>query len=201
MEFFQRVQQPSRWERLEWVDLVRRLTDYLQALAEASRSQYRVVFRSQDWTLDSHLVLFQGCTDEPVLWPLDLLSVLRDLVGNSRKYSPPGSLIRVSLTEGPTDWLFEVSDTGRGIPDHDLPLVVVPGYRATNVQTSDATAGGHGLPRALRLAQDWGGSLSLASRLGQGTTVRLKVPKRPIEPENFLDKSEIDSKLQLYGVK
>jgi len=62
-----------------------------------------------------------------------------------------------------------VEDNGRGIPPEDLPRVLEPQFSTT---TSGA---GLGLAICRRLVESWDGHVSVASDLGRGTVVRLRL--------------------------
>jgi signal transduction histidine kinase len=68
--------------------------------------------------------------------------------------------------------LLEVSDTGRGIPEADLPRLFEPFF--TTKPTGQGT--GLGLSIAQRLVTELGGDTSVTSVLGRGTTFRVILP-------------------------
>ena len=66
--------------------------------------------------------------------------------------------------------VVEVSDTGGGIPEQVLPSVCEPFFTTRQEGT------GLGLAIAKRYVEQNGGRLEIVSRLGEGTTVRLRLP-------------------------
>jgi two-component system, OmpR family, sensor kinase len=70
--------------------------------------------------------------------------------------------------------VVEVIDTGRGIPDTELPLVVEELYRGSN--THDVAGSGLGLAIVQRIVERHGGRLELRSRQGQGTIATVQLP-------------------------
>ena len=107
---------------------------------------------------------------------------MSNLLGNAIKYSPHGgtivvSVARVAATDGP--WIgVEVSDEGVGIPAADLPRIFEPYYRASNVAGS-IPGNGIGLAGVRSVVQSHGGTVTLSSTEGLGTTVTLRLPLQP----------------------
>lgn len=99
--------------------------------------------------------------------------VLDNLLDNAIRYS--GDRRQVGIRVRPTDEevRLEVSDRGRGIPEEDIPHVTRKFYRGRN-----ASPGGSGLGLAIakRVITDHGGTLTVQSELGVGTTVEVVLP-------------------------
>jgi signal transduction histidine kinase len=78
------------------------------------------------------------------------------------------------VTQDEHSAVLRVRDNGIGIPSHDLERVFSRFYRAGNVGVVEGT--GLGLAGAREIAEQHGGSLSLASQENVGTTVTLRLP-------------------------
>ena len=115
--------------------------------------------------------------------PQRLRQLLAALVDNAIKFSRPGGRIGLlAMPDGPQHWLLEVQDEGIGIADTDLPRLFQT-FGQLSGDTTRAHGGlGLGLAMAQRLAQAMGGSLSVQSRLGQGSVFSLRLPCQPGEP-------------------
>ncbi|MBK1840275.1 response regulator [Azospirillum sp. YIM B02556] len=103
--------------------------------------------------------------------------ILLNLLSNAVKYTPSGGT--VSLTAGPAPdggLLLEVRDTGVGIPEQDLDRVLLAYARVATPENRQTEGAGLGLPLTRRLVELHGGTLTLASRVGQGTTVTIHFP-------------------------
>jgi signal transduction histidine kinase len=111
--------------------------------------------------------------------PRRLERAIANLLVNAIKYSPQGGPIVVSVarsggSEGP--WLtIAVADTGLGIPSKDLPHLFEQYYRASNVAAT-IPGTGIGLTNVRHMVQSHGGSMSVDSTEGVGTTVTVRLP-------------------------
>lgn len=108
-----------------------------------------------------------------------LAQVLRALVDNAVKFSPPGASVRVSVDgrEARTAALV-VSDTGPGIPEEDLPRLFERFHRGRHERASTAGAG-LGLSIARELTELMGGTLTASSAPGKGAVFTVRLPRRP----------------------
>jgi signal transduction histidine kinase len=104
--------------------------------------------------------------------------ILKNVVGNALKYSPPSSRVRVRLRPGPGTVEFAVEDTGRGIPPEVLPRVFEPYYRAPDAAGA-ARGAGLGLAVVKALVDAHGGAVRVASAPGAGTCVTFALPAAP----------------------
>nr|WP_240544875.1 ATP-binding protein [Ectothiorhodospira shaposhnikovii] len=105
--------------------------------------------------------------------------VIRDLVANARKYTPPGGRILSGLDDDGQRIRFVVEDTGVGIPPGQVEDVVKLGFRADNVQNRRTYGGGFGLTKAYWVTQRLQGRMWIDSRLDQGTRIEIQFPRAP----------------------
>jgi two-component system OmpR family sensor kinase len=117
---------------------------------------------------------------QPVNAPFDrerIRQVASILLDNAVKYTPDGGKVTLAVREK-NGWAeLEVSDTGVGIPEDQLPLIFERFYR---VDPSRATAGfGLGLSIARQIAEAHGGRIEVESTPGEGSTFTLLLPKKP----------------------
>ena len=98
------------------------------------------------------------------------------LIDNAIKYTPTGS-VAVAIRAEPDVVAVEVADTGIGIGVDALPRVFDRFYRSDDARAS-ALGTGLGLPIAKWIAAAHGGSISLVSAIGEGTTVTVLLPRR-----------------------
>ena len=99
-----------------------------------------------------------------------LEQVLQSIVGNAVDALPQGGRLEVSTLQEEAGAAIVVRDHGPGIAAKDLANVFKPFY------TTKARGVGLGLPLARRLVERMGGTLTLDSIPGEGTTVRIALP-------------------------
>ncbi|MFM0262127.1 ATP-binding protein [Paraburkholderia sediminicola] len=87
-----------------------------------------------------------------------LTVVLRNLVDNAVRYTPPGGKVDVSVAQSGDEVVFEVADSGPGIPDEELKRVLEPFYRLDH---SISSGSGLGLSIVSEVARRTGGRLLL----------------------------------------
>ena len=105
-----------------------------------------------------------------------ITQVLTNLLGNSIKFSWPGSAIRLSVAEEGGFAVFRVSDQGRGIPKGDLETIF---GRFHQVEAADAREkGGTGLGLAIcrGIIEQHGGRIWAESVEGRGSTFTFTLP-------------------------
>lgn len=106
-----------------------------------------------------------------------LLMAFRNLVDNALIYSADEIEVRARHTSG--HLIVDVIDTGRGIPEDDLPMITEELYRGSNVHEVDGS--GLGLSIVKRIITRHGGRLELRSRSGQGTIASVQLPYEQAE--------------------
>jgi PAS domain S-box-containing protein len=109
--------------------------------------------------------------------------MLDNLLTNAIKYSPHGGPITTTLTrtaDESGDWaVLTIADQGLGIPAEDLPYIFNQFYRAGNVP-GRIHGSGVGLSGVRQIVEQHGGTVSVASREGQGTTFTVRLPISPL---------------------
>ncbi|MBV9934590.1 MAG: response regulator, partial [Actinobacteria bacterium] len=112
-----------------------------------------------------------------------LKQVLINLVSNAIKYNRPGGSVALSCERRDSArLLIKVHDTGPGIrPDH-LDLLFMP-FERLGAEQTNIEGTGIGLALSRRLAEAMGGTLSVDSAVGQGTTFYIDLPlvEGPVE--------------------
>jgi heavy metal sensor kinase len=103
--------------------------------------------------------------------------VVRNLVDNALKYTPPGGHVTLALRRAGTEAEVSVRDDGVGIPPEDLPHVFERFYRAPAVR--GRSGAGLGLAIAASIVRAHGGHLSVDSAPGRGSTFTVWLPALP----------------------
>ncbi len=120
-------------------------------------------------------------TDSAVLTDQKWFSFcLEQILSNSIKYTESGG-IRFEVQEREEDVSLRVADTGIGISEEDLPRIFERGFTGYNGR-ADKRATGIGLYLCRRIFDRLGISVQVQSRVGEGTTMALSVPKRKSLP-------------------
>ncbi|MGB0681108.1 MAG: sensor histidine kinase [Magnetovibrionaceae bacterium] len=102
--------------------------------------------------------------------------ILFNLLGNAIKFSPADTEINIKADLVEADIVFTMADQGRGIAAEDLERVLEPFTRTSDADKNSDPGSGLGLAITKRLVELHGGSLSIDSTLGEGTTVMVRLP-------------------------
>jgi signal transduction histidine kinase len=102
--------------------------------------------------------------------------VLRNLLNNALAHTLPGGEIGVSATRDNGNVLVSVCDTGEGIAAEDLPHVFDRFYRADRSRARHTGGYGLGLAIVKQLVQAHGGTITVQSELGKGSTFTFSIP-------------------------
>lgn len=110
-----------------------------------------------------------------------LTSVLRNLVNNALKFTYVGSVrVQIGYDRGSGMHRIEVADTGRGIPPEALPHIFKRFYRGAD---AEAVGGfGFGLFIVRTFVDLLGGTISVTSELGRGSSFVVRVPRLVADP-------------------
>ena len=108
--------------------------------------------------------------------PNRLHQVFANLVGNASKYTPEGGNITVKLTPQGETILFQVTDTGYGIPEADQPHIFDRFYRAKSEDTVKISGTGLGLAITKFVVEKHGGQIWVESIPQQGSTFFFYLP-------------------------
>ena len=133
------------------------------------------LFRSTFERARLGLVVECATLPEPVFVDRDMWEkIVLNLVSNAFKFTLQGQVsVRLSAQE---EWVaLEVSDTGCGIGDADLPRVFERFHRGQTVNARTAEGSGIGLSLVQELVKLHGGTIDVTSAVNQGTTVTVRV--------------------------
>ncbi|HVN84407.1 MAG TPA: ATP-binding protein [Candidatus Binatia bacterium] len=106
--------------------------------------------------------------------PVKLKIILKNLIGNAVKFTDRGTVaVRVTVGEALD---IAVSDTGIGVPESARGTIFEPFRQGENTRERQHSGVGLGLYIVRRLVEALGGSVSLQSQVGQGSTFRVHLP-------------------------
>lgn len=97
-----------------------------------------------------------------------------NLVHNALKFTPAGGEVLVQVREAAGMVLIQVTDSGSGIDERDLPRIFERFYKADNSRRTEGS--GLGLALVKHTAEAHGGSVSVASELGRGSIFTISLP-------------------------
>lgn len=109
-----------------------------------------------------------------------LKQVILNLFQNAVQHTDPEQgRIHLSLTADNSQFVLAVSDNGPGIAPEHLPHVFERFYRSDVSRARKQGGAGLGLAISSSMVEAHGGTISVATRLGEGTTFFIHLPKRP----------------------
>lgn len=106
-----------------------------------------------------------------------ITQVLLNLVGNAIKFTEAGE-IRVEVGMADAEFLIAVADTGPGIAASDQQRIFEEFQQADDSDSRTKGGTGLGLSIAKRIIELHGGSIAVESRVGEGSTFRVRLPVR-----------------------
>jgi signal transduction histidine kinase len=105
------------------------------------------------------------------------------MVSNAVTYNRDGGQVRLHLVAEDSNAILTVSDTEIGIGESDLPRVFERFYRVDKARTGNSGGIGLGLAICREIVHSHGGTIDVASVLGEGTTFTVRLPLRPPGPK------------------
>jgi signal transduction histidine kinase len=155
--------------RPEPVDLLRLLREHVQFFETRARDK------------NVEVEVHYRVTEATVLGSREgLASVITNLLSNAIKYTPPGGRVNLRLFESKEQLVFEVADSGIGIPKEEQDKLFTEFFRASNAKDVAGAGTGLGLAIVKATVEQHGGRIDVESAEGQGTTFRI-----------FLNKAEV----------
>jgi signal transduction histidine kinase len=105
-----------------------------------------------------------------------MMQALFNLIDNALRHTPAGGWIRLSCRKQAPFVLFEVTDSGEGIPEEKLPMIWERFYRADEGRTREQGGTGLGLAIVRQIVAEHNGQIDVKSQPGKGTTFTLRIP-------------------------
>jgi signal transduction histidine kinase/DNA-binding response OmpR family regulator len=183
-EFVQHIQSASQ----NMNELVQNMLELVQIDLEAEPKKEPVDFPElvadvqdefQPLAKDKGLSLTFEKNSDPLTVPGDRLrlrQMVRNLIGNAVKFTPPGGTISLSIGYHENMAVFRVKDTGPGIPQANLPFIFNRFYRAHSNSTEHVEGNGLGLAIVKSIVNQHDGQVSVESAPASGSCFSVSLP-------------------------
>ncbi len=106
----------------------------------------------------------------------DLYQIVFNLVENAIKYNKPGGDVDILLWKRSRDVVFQVDDSGVGIPEEDIDRIFDRFYRVDKARSREAGGTGLGLSIVRTMVEQYGGSVTATNNEPQGTSFQVVLP-------------------------
>lgn len=147
--------------------------------------------------LDLRVDIDKNIPKKIVSVPNRLSQILINLIGNSVKFTKTGFIqLKAQLADNQTI-LFEVTDSGIGIPEDKLDIIFDSFTQAASYTTREHGGTGLGLSICKKLVLMMGGEISVKSQLGKGTTFSFTLPFKSDNQPTTLAIKSINDKFEL----
>ncbi|WP_456433168.1 sensor histidine kinase [Thermosulfuriphilus sp.] len=137
-------------------EVIQELAQLFQALARTKGIDFKVSYPPQ------RIILFGDRRK--------ILQALLNILDNAFRVTPHGGRIEITLKKGREIAEIEVSDTGPGIPEGEIPKIFKRFYRR------NPSGRGIGLALTKAYIEAHGGQIKVSSRLGIGTVFSISLP-------------------------
>ena len=109
--------------------------------------------------------------------------VLQNLLSNAEEAMPNGGRITIDVSSEGSEAVVRFADTGSGMPDEVCQQAFEPFYSTKGVHSggNDSTHAGLGLSVVHGVVTDAGGTISIDSKVGQGTTFVMRFPGSDVD--------------------
>jgi signal transduction histidine kinase len=137
------------------------------------------LYRAQAQKQDIELIVQNDAPSSRVVTDAVMFrQMLTNLISNAMKYTLKGS-VKVILNEDSKGFVLKVQDTGVGIDPKNKELIFDKFFRVRQPKDFPVRQGsGLGLSIVKGLAEAMGGSISVDSKLGQGSTFTVWLPRK-----------------------
>lgn len=108
--------------------------------------------------------------------PDRITQVVVNLVGNALRHTPSQGLVEISAEEKDQSFVLHVSDNGPGIPEDALPYIFDRFYKRDPSRSRSEGGTGLGLSIAKGFVEAHGGTISVESKIGKGTSFTVTLP-------------------------
>ncbi len=162
-----RIEAGDLTKKFEPVDLVLVLSETLKLLIPLADAKKVTL----EFNLNDNFPMVRGDKES-------LKHAFANLITNGINYNREGGTVTVSKREEGNDLVVDICDTGIGISEDDLHFIFEDFFRVKSKETRDINGSGLGLPIVKKIIEAHNGSIKVASKVGEGTTFRITLPKK-----------------------
>lgn len=145
----------------------------------------RVLRKFQGYAKDDGITLtthIEGDQPEFLMDPDRMEQVLTNLLHNAIRHTEEGGTVALNVRLFENSIELDVTDTGSGIPEEDLPFVFERFYKGDKSRTRGRSGTGLGLAIAKNIISAHKGEVTVHSRMNKGTTFSIVLPRKPDHP-------------------
>ncbi|MGO4888247.1 ATP-binding protein [Anaerobacillus sp. MEB173] len=169
----------------ELLDLARMESGNIQLNIEPTNIREfsrRIIRKFQGLAHDNRIELNAqiSADDDTIIW-IDadrIEQVLTNLIDNAIRHTSENGSVTLSVDSHETGIKVDITDTGSGIPEEDLPFVFERFYKADKARTRGRSGTGLGLAIAKNIVEAHEGQISVHSILNEGTTFSFFIPRK-----------------------
>ncbi|KKE79316.1 cell wall metabolism sensor histidine kinase WalK [Oceanobacillus caeni] len=169
----------------ELLDLARMEAGHIQLNKEEVEIQAfveRILKKFQGIAADNQVeLLFENHikSNTAILDPDRVEQIFTNLIDNAIRHTDENGFVKVSVKNNENELVVSIEDNGSGIPEEDLPFVFERFYKADKSRTRNKQKKGTGLGLAIakNIVNAHNGSISVKSKLHQGTTFTFNIPR------------------------
>jgi len=116
--------------------------------------------------------------------PIKLKYIIENLLSNAIKFTEKGYII-IEFSHYKDGWELSIKDSGIGIAEENFGLIFKDFKRVKSPFVDSTPGSGLGLTLTKRIVELHGGRISFSSKLGEGTTFKIRIPKEPKKNEIY----------------
>jgi signal transduction histidine kinase len=152
-----------------WVEYLEERVDLTQVLQEVAEVMHQIY--------PTHTIVVRGAATTGLLGDPDRLGqVFSNLLSNAIKYSPGAETVEVEIGSSAEAITISVRDHGIGIPQEQCEHIFERFYRAADASTKAFSGLGIGLYIVAEIIKHYGGTITVESALGKGSTFHVVLP-------------------------
>lgn len=103
--------------------------------------------------------------------------IITNILENAIKYNKEQGKIYINVTQKNDKVIIKIKDTGMGIAENELDKIFAKNYRSVSAKNLSIPGSGLGLSIAKNFAEEYGGSIDVKSKVGEGTEFTVCFPE------------------------